>query len=84
MALSQSRVLEVLDQGHGLPKLLDFFFHGLPDLPLLHVPAQLADLRRRQKQSERSARGYPTAVPVCVSISRLILRQRSIYHFLSA
>lgn len=48
MPLPQGRVLEVLDQGHGLPELLYFFFHGLPDLPLLHVPAELADLCRRQ------------------------------------
>lgn len=48
MALPQGRVLEILDKRHGLSELLDFLPHGLPDLPLLHIPAKLADLKAEQ------------------------------------
>lgn len=48
MALPQGWVLEILDEGHGLSELLDFLPHGLPDLPLLHIPTKLADLKAKQ------------------------------------
>lgn len=36
---AQGWVLQVLNQGHRLPELLDPLLHGLPHFPLLHVSA---------------------------------------------